>query len=344
MEYHYTIIGIGGYHSENIIVLKSFGHVPDQKVEGLVKYSTQLANEQFGEDEDYQGEYEDYVEFGTADAMSNFYHDVGIDEAVGEYHINEQYKLVKHIPPHRPITAGDANFEGDEMFFIRTLDGWDGSVNEAWKPGDLGVHNWGEYESGGRHAELGAIEPHMEKIPGPDRVVAHMNGLQNEYMRVLKSRKANPDVKDNYKYVRDNIDQAIQMMNQTTGRKTESGRNITQDIYIAGVAARSYMRTIEAGESNQAYYKNLLNHLLDAADAMEGLIEQEAEGELGGWNVNENFKDGKKKGKSRPGRVKKAGTSCNGSVTELRKRAKNSSGEKAKMSHWCANMKSGKSK
>ena len=60
--------------------------------------------------------------------------------------------------------------------------------------------------------------------------------------------------------------------------------------------------------------------------------------------TKENFKDGKKKGKSRPGRVKKAGTSCNGSVTELRKRAKNSSGEKAKMTHWCANMKSGKSK
>ena len=56
----------------------------------------------------------------------------------------------------------------------------------------------------------------------------------------------------------------------------------------------------------------------------------------------ENFKDGKKKGKSRPGRVKKSGASCNGSVTALRKRAKNSSGEKAKMYHWCANMKSGK--
>lgn len=187
LEYHYTIIGIGGYHSENLIVLKSFGHVPDHKVEGLVKYTTQLANEQFGEDEDYQGEYEDYVEFGTAEAMSNFYHDVGIDEAVGEYHINEQYKLVKHIPPHRPITAGDANFEGDEMFFIRTLDGWDGSVNE-------------------------------------------------------------------------------------------------------------------------------------------------------------NFKDGKKKGKSRPGRVKKSGASCNGTVASLRKRAKNSGGERGKMYHWCANMKSGRGK
>jgi len=58
----------------------------------------------------------------------------------------------------------------------------------------------------------------------------------------------------------------------------------------------------------------------------------------------ENFADGKKKGKSRPGRVKKSGASCNGSVTALRKRAKNASGEKAKMYHWCANMKSGKKK
>ena len=60
--------------------------------------------------------------------------------------------------------------------------------------------------------------------------------------------------------------------------------------------------------------------------------------------IDENFADGKKKGKSRPGRVKRAGASCNGSVTALRKRAKNSSGEKAKMYHWCANMKSGKKK
>ena len=60
--------------------------------------------------------------------------------------------------------------------------------------------------------------------------------------------------------------------------------------------------------------------------------------------VDENFADGKKKGKSRPGRVKKSGASCNGTVTQLRKRAKNASGEKAKMYHWCANMKGGKKK
>lgn len=60
--------------------------------------------------------------------------------------------------------------------------------------------------------------------------------------------------------------------------------------------------------------------------------------------LSENFADGKVKGKSRPGRVKKAGASCNGSVTDLRRKAKNSSGERAKMYHWCANMKSGKKK
>ena len=58
--------------------------------------------------------------------------------------------------------------------------------------------------------------------------------------------------------------------------------------------------------------------------------------------VGENFADGKRKGKSRPGRVKKAGASCKGSVTDLRAKAKKYSGEKGKMYHWCANMKGGK--
>ena len=63
-----------------------------------------------------------------------------------------------------------------------------------------------------------------------------------------------------------------------------------------------------------------------------------------GTETNENFADGKKKGKSRPGRVKRSGASCKGSVTSLRKKAKNASGERAKMYHWCANMKSGRNK
>lgn len=60
--------------------------------------------------------------------------------------------------------------------------------------------------------------------------------------------------------------------------------------------------------------------------------------------LDENFKDGKVKGKSRPGRVKKAGASCKGSVSSLRAKAKKYSGERGKMYHWCANMKAAKAK
>lgn len=60
--------------------------------------------------------------------------------------------------------------------------------------------------------------------------------------------------------------------------------------------------------------------------------------------VKENFADGKVRGKSRPGRVKRAGASCKGSVSDLRARAKKYSGERGRMYHWCANMKGGKRK
>ena len=60
--------------------------------------------------------------------------------------------------------------------------------------------------------------------------------------------------------------------------------------------------------------------------------------------ITENFADKKIKGKSRPGRVKRAGASCKGSVTDLRARAKKYGGERGRMYHWCANMKSGRQK
>ena len=62
----------------------------------------------------------------------------------------------------------------------------------------------------------------------------------------------------------------------------------------------------------------------------------------GSGGVGENFADGKKPG--RKGLAKRSGVNCKASVSSLRKTAKNSSGEKARMAHWCANMKSGKAK
>jgi hypothetical protein len=57
---------------------------------------------------------------------------------------------------------------------------------------------------------------------------------------------------------------------------------------------------------------------------------------------NENFADGKKPG--RKGLAKRMGVNTKASVGDLRKTAKNSSGEKQRMAHWLANMKAGKEK
>ena len=61
-----------------------------------------------------------------------------------------------------------------------------------------------------------------------------------------------------------------------------------------------------------------------------------------GSQLKENHADGKKPG--RKGLAKRMGVNCKQSVSKLRKIAKNSTGEKRTMAHWCANMKSGNSK
>lgn len=58
------------------------------------------------------------------------------------------------------------------------------------------------------------------------------------------------------------------------------------------------------------------------------------------YHLGENFADGKNPG--RKGLAKRSGVNCKASVSSLRKTAKNSSGERQRMAHWCANMKSGR--
>jgi hypothetical protein len=60
------------------------------------------------------------------------------------------------------------------------------------------------------------------------------------------------------------------------------------------------------------------------------------------YNVDENFADGKNPG--RKGLAKRSGVNTKASVSDLRKTAKNSSGEKQRMAHWLANMKAGRAK
>jgi predicted nucleotidyltransferase len=66
------------------------------------------------------------------------------------------------------------------------------------------------------------------------------------------------------------------------------------------------------------------------------------EGQLLWSTTNENFADGKKPG--RKGLAKRSGVNCKQSVSKLRSIAANSSGERQRMAHWCANMKAGRKK
>jgi len=141
-------------------------------------------------------------------------------------------------------------------------------------------------------------------------------------------------------------------------------------LYTMGKAAwQKYMDSWWAQNKNDPRAKEKVDQIKQAAADAKMPISEEAAGvgivtkqnatkdvPVGGqymnvkklkldWKeFNENFADGKKKGKSRPGRVKRAGASCKGSVTSLRSKAKKASGERAKMYHWCANMKSGRKK
>lgn len=98
-------------------------------------------------------------------------------------------------------------------------------------------------------------------------------------------------------------------------------------------------------EEEHKYIKNLKKTGLDTTDIdpvdpkqPKGMKRQKVDPT---YNV-ENFADGKKPG--RKGLAKRSGVNCKASVSSLRKTAKNSSGEKARMAHWCANMKSGRNK
>jgi hypothetical protein len=65
-------------------------------------------------------------------------------------------------------------------------------------------------------------------------------------------------------------------------------------------------------------------------------------GRIGLGGIEENFADGKNPG--RKGLSKRVGVNTKASVSDLRKTAKNSSGEKQRMAHWLANMKAGRAK
>ena len=118
-------------------------------------------------------------------------------------------------------------------------------------------------------------------------------------------------------------------------------------LVAAGVDVDPEYQRKGVGSSMYQFAKELGNDVIasfdQSDDAKAMWAGMQAKGQATAQGVAENFADGKVKGKSRPGRVKRAGASCSGSVTSLRQKAKQG-GERGKMYHWCANMKAGRQK
>jgi len=164
------------------------------------------------------------------------------------------------------------------------------------------------------------------------------------------------------------IDKYITVISVIDGKRNLDNDQI-QMIFQGDVHGTFYIYTNEEGEYENEkkvtkvealeyikYYNARLKRDSETEErlgAKLGVLGIESElrfnhGEISGdptvFSKNENYADGTVKGKSRPGRVKKSGASCKGSVTDLRAKAKKYGGEKGKMYHWCANMKSARKK
>jgi len=98
--------------------------------------------------------------------------------------------------------------------------------------------------------------------------------------------------------------------------------------------ANNMLRPFLGKTSEEAKEMGLDQALKTASDKVIEILKQDA--------VQENFADGKNPG--RKGLSKRVGVNTKASVSSLRKTAKNSSGEKQRMAHWLANMKSGRAK
>jgi hypothetical protein len=134
----------------------------------------------------------------------------------------------------------------------------------------------------------------------------------------------------------ENIQKEIQLFLKPYEKERSDLVNATRgdkDAWIQGITLLQgkYLRSPE--------YKELKARHEDIRKKMNKISK------VSSWNkkdVAENFADGKNPG--RKGLAKRSGVNTKASVSDLRKTAKNSSGEKQRMAHWMANMKAGKAK
>jgi hypothetical protein len=157
------------------------------------------------------------------------------------------------------------------------------------------------------------------KLKG-DRVVAYYNKEDDDYLTVMGT-----EIMDG-EYIGIGLDDAFTHSFQ--GVLVPTIKQTTEQLLAAnpGTKPALFLSTDNWNPDAWTHIASKLGYRLVADDE----------------SLDENFADGRNPG--RKGLAKRSGVNTKASVTSLRNTAKHSSGEKARMAHWLANMKAGRAK
>jgi hypothetical protein len=126
--------------------------------------------------------------------------------------------------------------------------------------------------------------------------------------------------------------------NMSEDHEIQMASSELQSIAKNAVNLLDLVRRYSEREGLQAWQQSKITR---AADYLNSVL-QSISGEQHDTGMAENFQDGKNTG--RKGLAKRSGVNTGASVSSLRDTAKHSTGEKQRMAHWLANMKSGRAK
>jgi hypothetical protein len=126
--------------------------------------------------------------------------------------------------------------------------------------------------------------------------------------------------------------------NMSEDHEIQMASSELQSIAKNAVNLLDLVRRYSEREGLQAWQQSKITR---AADYLNAVL-QSISGEQHDTGMAENFKDGRNPG--RRGLAKRSGVNTKASVSALRDTARHSTGEKQRMAHWLANMKSGRAK
>jgi predicted nucleotidyltransferase len=164
-----------------------------------------------------------------------------------------------------------------------------------------------------------------------------------------QGRKKNEDIEENFADSKKSVVDAVQKVMPSSqeiwfhgSRATGKHRkNSDTDILVVvpdDLVGDQYLAAVRTLQKLSAQFNNYDIQPTKSGTNIHRIAQEE--GQLLWSTTNENFADGKKPG--RKGLAKRSGVNCKQSVSKLRSIAANSSGERQRMAHWCANMKSGR--